>query len=164
MGRLTDLLAKKGMIEGVEPADESEGKKEGVQLITERFRIQDISKTLQKSLQDLSQQYQSLGKKIVFSQLSSINEFYIPSMMNGRVIECSEETFQEEINGKNVVLAKAYSFDGRQVKYLFYDCTDGTIQQGAFTEFPRDALGNKMGRLGFEKNLLCWKTKSSVER
>ncbi|MGK5092383.1 hypothetical protein WDW89_10285 [Deltaproteobacteria bacterium TL4] len=172
MGRLSDLLGQKGLLDGdfsERPGQkkntdlwENQDEKAPVQALSDAFSKSDITLKVRAALKEASKH--PLGKKYIFKSLPSLGEFYIPSSMNGRVIQCSESTFTEAKGNALVVLAKVYAFNGHQVQYLYYDSADGTIQRGQFNEFPCDALGHKMGRVGLINGVLCWKSQFSVVR
>lgn len=153
MGRLTDLLNQRMAEKNAE-----ESALANADDLSARLPQKDVSDQAGKVLKDLSNQ--GKRQKDIFDQLPTIGEFFIPYTMNGRVIECADESFKETNQGKQVVAAKAYSFDGFLVKYLFFDPTDQTIQKGSFLEFPKDGLGNIMGQIGLKDQILVWKKKA----
>ncbi len=128
--------------------------------LEEKFIKENMIDEIKEFLQTSSAAYPS--KKRLFNKLPSIGGFYIPSVMNGRIIECSDASFQRKGEGL-AVYAKAYAFDGYEVKYLFFDAADNTIQKGKFDEFPRDGFGRSMGQLGFQEDVLCWVKKNFAE-
>ncbi len=161
MGKLTDLLMDRGMIrEEGEPPRPPKPKRspENMIRLTDKFPEENLSEEVKATYK--SQTTKRLGAKRIFANLPNIGEFYIPSEMNGRVIECSEDSFQSH-GDQRVVAAKAYAFDGYELRYFFFDPTDNSLQSGVFTEFPRDGYGNKMGRLGLHEDVLCWISKTS---
>ncbi|MBF0278693.1 MAG: hypothetical protein HQM13_12915 [SAR324 cluster bacterium] len=155
MGRLTDLLNQKGMLDevkGLNPENQASADSQILHL-SEKFRKENLIDEIKEALAEYSSK--GMNKKQVFQKLPTLGEFYIPASMNGRVIECSDASFQR-INQENVVSAKAFSFNGHEIKYIFYDPVDATLQKGKFEEFPRDSYGKSMGQVGLKKNILCW--------
>ncbi len=162
MGRLTDLLNKRGLVdvEMEETPQQQDFSKIPIISLEKKFIKENLIDEIKEFLQTSSAAYPS--KKRLFDKLPSIGDFYIPAMMNGRVIECSDASFQKR--GDHLVIrAKAYAFDGYEVKYLFFDKADNTIQKGKFDEFPRDGFGRSMGQLGFQEDILCWVKKNFAE-
>lgn len=160
MGRLTDLLNQRGLINTPNHEKSQEPSPSQIPSVPLSHKIpeEDLTDELKIALKDLSAKY--LNKKKVFQGLPSIAEFYIPASMNGRVIQCSENSFLPK-NEERVLLAKAYRFDGYEVRFLYYDIADKSLQKGTFEEFPRDGFGKTMGKLGFQENILCWISKKS---
>ena len=152
MGRLTDLLSQKGLIDEA-PSPQSPKKPATPRPLSEKFRKDNLIDEIKETLKECAAL--RLGQKSVFEKLPSLGEFYIPSTMNGRVLECSEASFQPH-HGQSVVRAKAYRFDGYEVRFLFYDPADSTLQKGKFDEFPRDSFGQTMGHVGLLNDTLCW--------
>lgn len=154
MGRLTDLLNQKGMLAGDATLNPQNHQKEATPLsLSETFRKENLIDEIKEKFKECSKMHMS--EKQVFEQIPHLGEFYIPATMNGRVLECSDASFQV-INNQAVVCAKAYSFDGYEVRFLFYDPADNTLQKGKFDEFPRDSFGQTMGHVGLQNNTLCW--------
>ncbi len=155
MGRLSDILYQKGMLDDVKGLDSEnqESSKPSPLHLSSKFRKENLIDEIKEALAEFSSK--GMSKKQVFQKLPTLGEFYIPASMNGRVIECSDASFQK-MNEERLVWAKAYSFDGHEVKYLFYDPADGTLQKGKFEEFPRDGYGKTMGHVGLKRDTLCW--------
>ena len=156
MGRLTDLLTQKGLITDSDTPSASPTKK--LNNLGEIWAEKDMTNQLKSVYQEKKKTAFNLHQ--VFNALPSLGEFYIPIEMNGRIVECSENAFQEK-NEKRVIQAKVYLFDGYEVLFVYYDPSDQTIQKGRFTEFPRNAVGNKMGHIGMDQNhTLGWISKA----
>lgn len=154
MGRLTDLLSQKGLLDEPPSADASSQKKQATPLtLSETFRKDNLMDEIKEKLKECAEL--RMGQKRVFEKLPSLGEFYIPATMNGRVLECSEASFQP-FHQQPVVRAKAYSFDGYELRFLFYDPADSSLQKGKFDEFPRDSFGKTMGHVGLLNDTLCW--------
>lgn len=158
MGRLTDLLSQKGMLgDPAEQENTQEEKSKNYQKLHDRYEEADLKNEVQEALKNLSQRH--VNKKSVFQNLPHLDEFCIPKSMNGRIIDCNEAAFRP-FGDQQVVFARAYSFDGRHLKFIYHDPSDGTLQTGRLEEFPRDGYGARMGRLGFDGNLLVWISKA----
>ena len=113
MGKLTDLLSQRGMIQDAEldKKREEENQKK-VRIFSDVFEVDDLSDKLKIALK-ANQPAQGFGRRNFFKELPSIGDFFIPASMNGRVLECAEDGFQIQVDEteESVVLAKAYSFN-----------------------------------------------------
>ena len=81
--------------------------------------------------------------------------------MNGRLLDCSDTLFTEMQNAMPTLKVKAYAFDGNELSFIYYDFSSKSLQTGAFTEYPIDAYGAKMGRIGIYNDTLIWISKVS---
>ena len=136
----------------LDPEDQETSKPSFIHL-ADKFRKENLIDEIKDALQEFASQ--GMSQRQVFEKLPTLGEFYIPASMNGRVIECSEASFRKR-NQTLVVWAKAYSFDGHEIKYLFFDSADSTLQKGKFEEFPRDSFGRTMGHVGLQQDTLYW--------
>ena len=161
MGKLTDLLIERGVIQEIESHETPQILAEEIFRLCDVFEEKNISQQIKDIFQEQQQTPLGRNKRLLFGKLPSIGEFFIPKSMNGRVLDCSEALFVEMQNAMPTLKAKAYAFDGHELSFIYYDSMSKSLQTGTFTEYPTDAYGVKMGRIGIYHNILFWISKVS---
>ncbi len=161
MGRLTDLLVARGIIKDAESDQTPAIAEEDILRLTDVFEEENISQQIKETFQEQQQTPLGRNKRLLFGKLPSIGEFFIPKSMNGRLLDCPDVLFVEMQNATPTLKAKAYAFDGDELSFIYYDSQSKMLQTGTFTEYPTDAYGAKMGRIGVYHKTLIWISKVS---